>query len=671
MDDLIKEVREAIDTSYQYDRDNRREALDDLRFTAGFQWSDAAKAERNGRPMITLNRSSQFLRQVSNPIRQNMPTIKVETDNDDSDDQSEIANGLIRRIQYNSSASHVYAAATEHMVACGIGWFRVVQDYIDQESFNQELLIKRIFNPLSVYPDPAALEPDRSDMNWCIVSELMPRKAFEARWPGKRAEGMETPTSADSSSVVTWGSGDYVRVAEYWRRKEIMKTVALLSDGSQQVLTPQLSGERQIRELMNAGYIQQVRKVKTYETEMTLVSGVEQLEDVYKCPCKWIPIIPVVGAEIPLEQGTYRHGLIRFQREPQQLHNYFMSVAAESLGQQPKTPYLVTKKMIDKWRGLWDNANTTPTPYLVYDHDPNAPGGKPDRVEPPPLPTGLIQMAQMLSDDMKATTGIYDAALGARSNETSGVAIGQRVEQGQQATFHFVDNLEHSLEHLGRVLLDMIPKVYDAQRTLKLMGEDDTEKTVTINQSVMQFAGQDLKVNDISQMKFNSVRVVLGTSYASRRAEAVNGLLQLVQALPQVGAVAGDIIAKNLDFEGAEELSERLKAILPPQVLQVVNPDQAQAMQPPPDPMQEAQAQHALRLMNAEGEKAEAEAQRAQAQAAQEIQSVHVDDRQSLADLEGTYLDNALKVKKLREPPPRPGNGTNAGSKQPAERRAF
>lgn len=671
MDDLIKEVREAIDTSYQYDRDNRREALDDLRFTAGFQWSDAAKAERNGRPMITLNRSSQFLRQVSNPIRQNMPTIKVETDNDDSDDQSEIANGLIRRIQYNSSASHVYAAATEHMVACGIGWFRVVQDYIDQESFNQELLIKRIFNPLSVYPDPAALEPDRSDMNWCIVSELTPRKAFEARWPGKRAEGMETPTSADSSSVVTWGSGDYVRVAEYWRRKEIMKTVALLSDGSQQVLTPQLSGERQIRELMNAGYIQQVRKVKTYETEMTLVSGVEQLDDVYKCPCKWIPIIPVVGAEIPLEQGTYRHGLIRFQREPQQLHNYFMSVAAESLGQQPKTPYLVTKKMIEKWKGLWDNANKSPTPYLLYDTDPNAPGGKPDRVEPPPLPTGLIQMAQMLSDDMKATTGIYDAALGARSNETSGVAIGQRVEQGQQATFHFVDNLEHSLEHLGRVLLDMIPKVYDAQRTLKLMGEDDTEKTVTINQSVMQFAGQDLKVNDISQMKFNSVRVVLGTSYASRRAEAVNGLLQLVQALPQVGAVAGDIIAKNLDFEGAEELSERLKAILPPQVLQVVNPDQAQAMQPPPDPMQEAQAQHALRLMNAEGEKAEAEAQRAQAQAAQEIQSVHVDDRQSLADLEGTYLDNALKVKKLREPPPRPGNGTNAGSKQPAERRAF
>lgn len=669
MDDLIKEVREAIDTSYEYDRDNRREALADLRFTAGFQWADADLKDRAGRPTITINRSSQFLRQVSNPIRQNMPTIKVETDDDDSDDMAEIANGLMRRIQYNSSASHVYAAATEHMVACGIGWFRVVQDYIDQESFEQELLIKRVFNPLSVYPDPSALEPDRADMNWCVVSELMPKKAFEARWSGKKAEGLDPPTNSQTGSVVTWGSGDYVRIAEYWRRKEVSRTLALLSDGSQQLLTE--TGEKQIRDLMAAGYIQQVRKVKTHETEMTLCSGVEQLEETYKCPCKWIPLIPVVGAEIPLEQGTYRHGLIRFQREPQQLHNYFMSVAAESLGQQPKTPYLVTAKMIEKFKGLWDNASKIATPYLPYTPDPSAPGGKPERVEPPPLPAGLIQMAQMLSDDMKATTGIYDAALGARSNETSGVAIAGRVEQGQQATFHFVDNLEHSLEHLGRILMDMIPKVYDSERTLRLMGEDDTEKTVTVNKTVMRFGDQDLKVNDLSKMKFNSVRVILGTSYASRRAETVQGLLQLIQALPQVGMVAGDIIAKNLDFEGSEELAERLKAVLPPQVMQIANPEAAQAMQPPPDPMAEVQAQHAVRMMDAEGQKAEAEAAQAKARAEQEIQNVHVDDRQSLADLRGTYLDNALKVKKLREPPPTARNGRDAGQNTPAERRGF
>lgn len=648
MDDLVKEAREAIDLSYQYDKDNRREAMEDLRFTAGFQWSDAARQERAGRPMITINRSSQFLRQVSNPIRQNMPTIKVEPDNDENSDMAEIANGLLRRIQYNSSAGHVYANAVEHMVACGIGWFRVVQDYIDQESFDQELLIKRIFNPLSVYPDPAGMEPDRSDMTWCLVSELMPRKAFDLRWKGKIATSIDTGGNQDSGNVVAWNAGEYVRVAEFWRRKEVMKTVAQLPDGSVHDLTD--AGEKNIREYMAAGMIVNVRKVKSHKTEMTLVSGADQLEETYECPCKWIPLIPVIGAEIPLDQGVYRHGLIRFQREPQQLHNYFMSVAAESLGQQPKTPYLATPEQIGEYKDLWDNANKNATPYLLYKPDPRVPGGRPERVAPPPLPAGLIQMAQMLADDMKATTGIYDAALGARSNETSGVAIGQRVEQGQQATLHFVDNLEHGLEHLGRVLLDMIPKVYDNERTMRIMGEDDTEKSVTVNKTLMKFDGAELRHNDIAKMKFTSVRVVLGPSYASRRQEAVNQMVQLSSAVPAVGELGADIIVRNMDFDGSEELAERLKVANP-----VVQKMQQAEQGPQADPMAELQMQGAAQMMQFELSGAEAKAGQEQAKAAQEA-----------AKVEGAQLDNALKVKKLREPPPRPGNGVNAGQRAPA-----
>lgn len=642
MDEIVKEAREAISTSHDYDRDNRSEAMNDLRFTAGFQWSDAALAERKGRPIITINRSGQFLRQVSNPIRQNMPVIKVEPDHDDDSNMAELANGLLRRIQYNSSASHVYANAAEHMVACGIGWFRVVQDYVSDDSFDQELMIKRVFNPLSVYPDPSALEPDRSDMDWCVVSELMPKKAFELKYPGKRAEGVDAP-----STGVSWGQGDFVRVAEYWRRKETMKTVALLGNGQMHDLTDE--GSKQVAMLKESGMIVNTRKVASKSVEMFLVSGAEQLEDTYECPCKWIPIIPVIGAEIPLENGTYRHGLIRFQREPQQLHNYFLSVAAESMGQQPKSPYLVTANQVLKYKHIWDNANRQPTPYLPYDHTQGEP--PPSRIEPPPLPSGLVQMAQMMADDMKAATGIYDAALGARSNETSGVAIAARTEQGNQATFHFVDNLEHSLEHLGRVLLDMIPNVYDNQRTLRIRSEDDTEKSVTVNQSILKFGDTDIKLNDLSQMKFNSVRVVLGPSYASRRAEAVQQLLQLIQAMPEIGAVSGDIIARNLDFDGAEALAERLKVLLPPQVLQIENPDAAQAMQPPPDPMAEMQMQGAQQAMQFELQGAEAKAQQEQAKAQQEG-----------AKIQGAQLDNALKVKKLREPPPQRGAPPFAGT---------
>lgn len=660
MDEISKEAREAMEASYEHDRDNRDLAVEDLKFAAGFQWSDKAKAERAGRPMITINRSSQFLRQVSNPIRQNMPTIKVEPDHDDQSDMEEIANGLFRRIQYNSSAGHVYAGAVEHMVACGIGWFRIVHDYVSESGFDQEILIKRVFNPLSVYPDPGSLDPARETMGWCVVSEPIPKKTFKAMYPKARAEGFDTPTDTGRFATISWGTDDQVRVAEYWKRKEVKKTIALLADGTTHEVSDE--GKKQLRDLINAGIVITTRDVKSYTVEMTKVSGHEQLEDAYECPSRWIPIIPVIGSEIPLDNGIYRHGLLRFQREPQQLHNYFMSVAAEFLGQQPKSPYIVTANMIKGYKSVWDNANRVPTPYLPIDPDPNMPGG-PSRVPPPPMPTGFIQMAQMLSDDMKATTGIYDAALGAKSNETSGVAIAQRTEQGNQATFHFVDNLEHSLEHAGRVMLDMMPKVYDTERTLRIIGADDTEKSVTINKSLMRVGDVEFKHNDMAQMKFQSVRVVLGPNYASRRAEAVQQLTGLIQALPQLGAIGADLVVKNMDFDGAEELAERARATLPPQVLQATDPEAAQAMQPPPDPMMEAQAQHALGMMEAERNKADAEAQRAHAEAASTAQQIEVDADQAKASLMGTLLDNALKRKKLSEPPPQ-AKRPNAGAQE-------
>lgn len=636
-DDLIKEAREALENSYNYDKDNRREAAEDMRFVAGYHWSRSALAERRGRPTITINRSQQFLRQVSNPIRQNMPVLKVEPFNAQEDEMAEIINGIMRRIQYNSSAGHVYAQAVEHAVACGIGWFRVTTDYATNSSFDQEIYIKRIFNPLTVYPDPGATEPDRSDMMYCCVSEPMPLQAFKAKYPNASISSMDVPTNG--ANEVLWGTGEWMRVAEFWRRKEVPGKLLQLKDGSTHELTEE--GIPQLEALQAAGVIANVRDVKKYKVEMTLVSGHEQLAETYEFPCEYIPLIPVIGAEVPLDKGVYRHGLIRFQREPQQLHNYFLSVAAETLGQQPKTPYLVTQKMIGKYKGLWDNANRDATPYLPYEPDPTAPGQAPQRVAPPPLPSGLVEMAQLMQDDMKSATGIYDAALGNRSNETSGVAIGARVEQGNQATFHYVDNLEHSLEHLGRILVGVIPKVYDTERTMNIMGEDDTEKEVTINQQVMSYDGQPMINNDISKINYNSIRVVLGPNFASRKQEAVRTLVQLIQAMPQIGQVAGDIVAKNLDFEGAEQLAERLKAILPPPILALENPQAAQ-----PDPMQQMHHEMEMQMMQT---KLASE----QAKAEQEKHKV-----------ETVQLDNAMKVDRLANPPPMP-SGTQAGNQAP------
>lgn len=656
-DDIAKEARDAVDASYQADRDNRREAMEDLKFVAGFQWSDAARAERSGRPMITINRTGQFLRQVTNPIRQNMPTLKVEPDSDADQELATVVNGLLRRIQYNSSAAHVYAQAVEHMVACGIGWFRIATDYVDDDTFDQEILIKRVVNPLSVYPDPGAVEPDRSDMTHCTVSELITKDEFKRRWPKASLTDLETVHQGSTTAGLVWNQGDNVRIGEYWKREETTHTLVRLQAQGQDftVNLDELKPDERKR-VEGSGLVLASRPVKSYKVTMALVSGAEQLEETYECPCRWIPIVPVIGAEVPLENGTYRHGLIRFQREPNQLHNYYLSVAAETLGQQPKAPWLVTAKMVAKWKSIWDGVNVRSTPYLPYDPDESAPGARPEKIAPPPLPAGLIQMAQMLAEDMKATTGIYDASLGNKSNETSGVAIAARQEQGNAATYHYTDNLEHGLEHGGRIMLDMIPKVYDTTRKLRLIGEDDQEQEVEINRPTVSMMGQEAYANDLTKAKFKSVRVVLGPSFASRRQEAANQLLQLAQAVPAIAEIGGDLIVKNLDFEGSEQLSERLRALLPPPVMQLENPE---AMQPPPpDPMADMQMQAQAQTMQSQVSAEESRAAQEAAKAEQEAQRV-----------EGVRLDNALKVKKLTEPPPRPQ--AKAGSNAPPQRRAF
>lgn len=634
MDDIVKEAREAIEMSYEFDRENRREHMEDVRHAAGFQWSEAAKAERGGRPMITLVTAPNFISQVSNPIRQNMPVIKVEPDGISDENTSEVVNGLFRRIQYNSSASHVYAHAVDCMVTGGIGWFRIVTEYESDDSFDQEIKIKRIFNPLSVYPDPASLEPDRSTMNWCLVSEPMPRKAFEQRWKGATAQGIDPPSNAVTAAL-NWESGDYIRVAEYWKRTEVKTTLAKLAKGDVVNLTEM--GEAEAGRLMSIpNLVVGTRAGKSHKVTMHLVSGAEELEEITDFPSKWIPLIPIIGTERPLETGVYRHGLIRFQREPDRLTNYYFSMAAETLGQQPKSPWLVTPAQIEGYEALWSDANVSSKPYLLYNPDPDAPG-LPQRTQPAPFPAGLVQMGQMLAEYKKSTTGIYDAYLGAKSNETSGIAIDKRAAQGQNATFHYVDNMEHSLEHAGRIILDMIPRVYDTTRDLRLMGEDGTEMQASINTPGTDENGEPALINDMSKLTFKSVRVVLGPSYASRRQETVNNLTQLVSAVPAIGQVGGDIIVRNMDFDGAEQLSERLKALLPPQVMQVENPQAAQAQ---PDPMQQAQMEAQQQAMQFDLQGSQARSEQEKAKAAQEA-----------AKVDGVHLDNALKAKKLRESP--------------------
>ena len=585
--DIVQEAQERLEAAWIQDRENREDGFMDLKFLAGDQWPNEIRLQREAqnRPCLTINRLPQFVNQVANTVRVNPPAIKaIPAGGEATAELAEIYSGLMRQIQYRSNATNVFANAVYYAVACGIGHFRVVTDFADENGFDQEILIKRIQHPLSVFWAPGSVEPDRSDAEYCLVSEMIGRKEFQKRFPDAAMTDFAAPADLNAESGLFWANRDAVRVCEYWVKRPHERTIARLASGETVDIT-----EVDPEELRGLEIVAQ-RKVKSHKIEHYLLSGEEILEGPNQWAGRYIPIFPVIGSETSLETKVIRSGLIRFSRDSQQLYNFWRSAAAESIALAPRAPFLATPAMIAKFKGQWDTQNTVSRPYLLYEPDPDVPGGRPMREPPPDIPAALVNESGMAADELKATTGVYDAALGAQSNEISGIAIRARESQGDISALHYQDNLMATLNHLGRVLIDLIPNIYDSERTVRIMQEDETHQPVRINVPVMGVNGKPMLINDLNQGTYD-VRVKIGPSYATRRAEAADAMLQFIQAVPQAASVAGDLVARNMDWPGADEIAERLKRMLPPQVTGEAPPLGAQIAQAQQQAYQDALAQ--------------------------------------------------------------------------------
>jgi Phage P22-like portal protein len=573
----------------------------DLKFLAGDQWPEFARQARANRPMLTINKLPQFLHQVTNDIRRNAAVIKVTpVDGKQDPAMAAVYDGIINDIQYRSSAKHIYATAAYHAAACGIGHWRVVSKYCDDDTFDQELSLELIPYPLAVYWDPAAVKPDRSDAMWCIVVEIVPRATFELKYPGMMPTSVTDYRAGDTTAGVFWVTADYVLIAEYWAKVPITRTLVAFQGGQTVDITGKDMAE--LADLqMQFGPVVQKRTRPGYAVEQTMVTGSDILSGPHRWPGKHIPIVPVIGNEVPLERNTVRSGLIRHARDAQQLYNFYRSAAAESIALAPKAPFLATTKQIGKHKEQWDTANTANAPYLLYEPDDKAPGLAPNRVHPPEPPEALWREAQVATEDLKATTGIYDASLGAKSNETSGIAIKRREQQGDTANYHYQDNLQRSIEHGGRIIVDLIPKIYDNQRVIRLLAVDGKEQFVPINHQIMAEDGEPVLINDLSVGRYD-VRVTIGPSYDTKRLEGASAITELMSSLPpEFAAALADIAVRNMDIPDAEEAAQRIRNMLPPQAL--TDPNAA-----PPNPLDDPMARAELATRFAMARKTTAEA---------------------------------------------------------------
>lgn len=561
-DRVLELARKRFETAESAEREIREEMKLDLRFRAGDQWPSMARAmrEKEGRPCLVVNRIPQFVRQVCNDQRQNRPSIQVSPVDDYADPETaKVLQGLIRHIEYDSGASAAYDSAFEHAATTGRGYFRVVTEYVDHASFDLDIKIKRIVDPLSVYLDPEAKEPDRSDAKWCFIVDTLSKEAFEALYPEAKLSSGATSWEEARQSAPLWLDADGVRVAEYFSVETRKITIHLLEDG-------QVMADAEYQTLGEAAPgIAKTRKVDAPAVVWRKLTGTEILEET-TWPGQWIPILTVLGDEYEVDGQTILEGVVRHARDTQRMLNYWVSAETEAIALAPRAPWLVAEGQLEGYEKAWKTANTQNHAYLTYRQvDLNGhPAPAPHRTFAEPA-VGAITAARMqCADDLKALTGIYDAALGARSNEQSGRAIMARQRQSSTANFHLMDNLTRALRHLGRILVDLIPKIYDTERVVRIIGDDEKPKTIRLNAPFREDGIS--KIFDLGVGRYD-VTVDAGPSYETKRQEAVAAILDLVQSFPPIMQVAGDILIRNMDWSGSKEIAERLKKTMDPAIV--------------------------------------------------------------------------------------------------------
>jgi hypothetical protein len=581
--DIVKEAHDRFKSLEEAEAANRALWVSDLKFSNadsdnGWQWDDDMQdsRDREGRPCITVNKVKQHNRQIINEGRQNKPRIVVKPVDDGADKETaEVINGIIRHIEENSSADTAYNIASEFAVDAGLGYWRVITDYESDDGFNQEIYIKAVRNPLNVYMDEGS-DFDGSDSAYAFVFEDMNKSEFIAKYPDAKYKTDAWGPDIDNS----WKTEETIRIAEYIRIVE-----------SKETITNEQTGQKRTK----------VNKT----VKWSMIAGDEIIEE-KEWLGKYIPIVRVVGDEKVIDGKVWRTGHTRQMKDAQRMYNYNLSSNTEFVALQSKIPWDGPAEAFEKYKDFWETANTDNHAYLPWNHkDENGdPIPRPQRVAPPVSSQAYLEGMKVASEDMQMASGQYDGQLGRNVNDQSGIALNKVQQKGETATFHFVDNRARALKFTGKILVDLIPKIYDTARVARIIGEDNEKKNVQLDPEQQQpltkqlnpVTGEITEIYNLGIGRYD-VTVDVGADYGTKRQEAFQALSEIASRNPALMQVAGDIIMQAADFPMADKLAERLKKTLPPELQdkpegqQEIPPDIQQHLQQADQQLQQAQAQ--------------------------------------------------------------------------------
>lgn len=585
---IIAEAKRRFNRAETWEGTARRRYLQDLKFVNGdaynhYQWPNEVYTDRDGadRPCLTVNKTRQHCLQIINDARQNKTQVRIKPVGDQATyDAAQIYEGLVRRIEYLSNADAIYSLATRHQVHGGIGYWRIVTEYTSNEpnedAFNQEILLKPVVDPLTIFLDPDIEQQDGSDARFGFVFKRLSKDLFKAQYPQYADKLNDAPLGYED----TWTTEDQVMIAEYFRKTQSRdELIAFTDESTGQQQTLRMSELKKLGKdavkLITESPGTRKRAITEDKVEWFKIIG-EEIVGRRDWPGKYIPIVRVIGEETIIDGELDRKGHVRALVDPQRMYNYNASAEVEYGALQSKSPYLAPVQAIEGLETYWTTANTVNHSVLPYNHkdDEGNDIPSPERATPPGTAAAYIEGMQAAANDMMLVSGQYQENVGQESNAKSGIAIQERQRQGDNATYHYIDHLAMAIRFTGKIIIDLAPKIYDTPRVLKILQEDGTELHVKVDPSLPQ-AHQQIEDAEEAQISavFNpkmgayEVQADVGPAFATRRQEAFNALSQIAAQNPQLMMLIGDLVLKAADFPMADEAAERLKNMVPPQAL--------------------------------------------------------------------------------------------------------
>ena len=543
------------------ERNQRRLAVEDIKFaqTEDGQWDENAIAKRKGRPRYTINRVAGAVDQLIGDQRQNRTDIKIRPVSGGSTEEvAKTMTGLIRNIESQSKASNAYDGAFDEVVNGGYGGWRVITEFTDDDPFNQDIKIKPLQGATtSLWFDDASKEYDRRDATWAFVTVDMPTEEHKERFPNSPISDW-SQEKFNQNLCGSWFREDVVRVAEYWVKTPIDKKIGLLSDGR----VIDMEEEKDVLDELAGKGIRVVkeRTAKSHKVEMYLMDGSGILENAQPWAGKFIPLIPMFGRQAFIEGQSFTRGLVRFAKDANRIYNYTTSAAIETAALTPKDPYWYTPAQVKGHESKYKNFNTQNSPFMPYNSDPSNPG-PPMRTGAPSVQGAFLQQIQQASMDLYHVTGMQPPAIGANPELKSGKAIQAQERQGDRGSFVFSDNLAKSIEYTAEILIDLLPRIYDTARQVRIMAQDGETEQVFINEEVRdEQTGEMVLVNDLAMGKYDVVAET-GPAFATQRQESAQQLIELIGQSPLFEGIAMDLVAKDLPVLESKELTKRVRKL--------------------------------------------------------------------------------------------------------------